>query len=70
MCKADISFLLNPPTDDYDVSVVVPPSSPSTTLFRSLSPIMQSPEPTSPSTSYQRRLINSCIAPREKRFNS
>ncbi|KAK1942976.1 putative WRKY transcription factor 19 [Phytophthora citrophthora] len=70
MCKADISFLLNPPTEDYDVKVVVPPSSPSTTLFRSLSSIMQSPKPTSPSTSYQRRLINSCIDPREKRFNS
>ncbi|GMF21634.1 unnamed protein product [Phytophthora lilii] len=74
MCKADISFLLNPPTTadhgDCDVKVVVPPASPSMSLFRSLSPVMQSPEPTSPSTSYQRRLIASCIAPREKRFHS
>ncbi|KAL4158890.1 hypothetical protein PRNP1_004664 [Phytophthora ramorum] len=76
MCKADISFLLNPPSTvdhaDYGVEVVVPPSPPSMSLFRSLSPAMraQSPEPTSPSTSYQRRLIASCIAPREKKFNS
>ncbi|KAE9273308.1 hypothetical protein PF008_g29870 [Phytophthora fragariae] len=59
MCKADISFLLNPPVEaehaDYDVEVVVPPSSPSMSLFRCLSPIVQSPEPDSPSTSYQRQ---------------
>ncbi|GMF36029.1 unnamed protein product [Phytophthora fragariaefolia] len=74
MCKAGISFLLNPPVmadhTDCDVNVVTPPSSPSMSLFRCLSPVIQSPEPTSPSTSYQRRLITSCIAPHEKRFKS
>ncbi|POM75713.1 LOW QUALITY PROTEIN: Hypothetical protein PHPALM_7146 [Phytophthora palmivora] len=74
MCKADISFLLNPSSTvdhtDYDIKVDVLPSSPSMSIFRTLSPVVQSPEPTSLSTSYQRCLINSCIAPREKRFSS
>ncbi|KAG3083872.1 hypothetical protein PI124_g18743 [Phytophthora idaei] len=70
MCKADISFLLNPSTTEHYDVIEVAPSSPSISLFRTLSPIVQSPEPTSPSSSYQRRLINSYIAPREKRFNN
>ncbi|RLN46942.1 hypothetical protein BBJ29_006370 [Phytophthora kernoviae] len=73
MCKADISFLLNPAgadKPDFDVKLATPPISPSMSLFQRLSPVMQNPEPSSPSTPYQHRLIASCIAPREKRFNS
>ncbi|ETP16349.1 hypothetical protein F441_09022 [Phytophthora nicotianae CJ01A1] len=73
MCKADISFLLNPATEDRtddEVKVVTPTSPQSMALFRSLSPIIQSPESISPSNSHNRHLVNSYISPREKRFNN
>ncbi|ETI46555.1 hypothetical protein F443_09061, partial [Phytophthora nicotianae P1569] len=73
MCKADISFLLNPATEDRtddEVKVATPTSPQSMALFRSLSPIIQSPESISPSNSHNRHLVNSYISPREKRFNN
>ncbi|GMF21629.1 unnamed protein product [Phytophthora lilii] len=72
MCKADISFLLNPAAQaprTPERAPATPPMSPSASLFYCLSPIVSSPERAPASLACRRRLVAPYMAPLEKRRN-
>ncbi|GMF21631.1 unnamed protein product [Phytophthora lilii] len=79
-CKADITFLLNPsgqtevnlaetpcPSPEHPDHEATEAASPSMSLFRSLSPVVRSPDSAS---TYRQSLAAPYMVPREKRYNN
>ncbi|RLN71311.1 hypothetical protein BBJ28_00007319 [Nothophytophthora sp. Chile5] len=78
--KTDIAFLLNPSVRAPTASMPTcqtpervandAPMTPPMSLFLSLSPVVRSPEPATTAFSPSRKMMASCLTPREKRFSN